>query len=107
VVAAGADHRRVGHRREPRVVVEERRGRPRLGQDLPGGRVDLLERDTGRGDGPRGGQDVGDHAPGGADRVDLPGRLDLDHWPPPSLVTGPGYEPARAAAHRARRTGPG
>ena len=84
VVDRRADHRRVRHRGELRVVVEERRGRPGLGEDLPGGRVELPEGDARRGDGTGRRQYVGDDLPGGPDRVDLPRRLDLDH--PPSSV---------------------
>jgi hypothetical protein len=79
VVDRRADDRRVRDRRELRVVVQERRGGPGLGENLPGGRVEFLERHARCGDGTRRREDVGDDTPGGTDRVNLPRRLDLDH----------------------------
>ena len=79
VVHRRADDRRVRDRRELRVVVQERRGRPRLGEHVPGGPIEFLEGDPRRGGAAGGRQHVGHHPAGPADRVDLARRLDLDH----------------------------
>ena len=53
-----------------------------LGEDLPSGGVEFLERDARCRDGPGRREDVRHDPPGRADRVDFPRCLDLDHRPP-------------------------
>ena len=89
VVDRGADDRGERHRGEAWVVTEERRDGAGPGQHVPGDLVQFGQPHPR----PRpvldGREDLRDHLPGGAHRLDLSLGLDLHHGPAPPLAVCP------------------